>query len=101
MTGFDSRSSRGLSGARSTERSGVVALLIRHCSRVSGPKRSSKNDLIEVEHGSLNARGDHPAGRFHDATEARSEATCHAALHRDLNAWFAVNAQWPHHGTKR
>src|SRR5918997_5150345 len=101
MTGFRSRSSRGLSGARSTERSGVAVALIGHISRPSGSRRLSKDDLIEIEHRPLNARGDHPAGSFHYAAEARSEAAGHAALHGDFNVWFAIDAQWLDHGAKR
>jgi hypothetical protein len=71
MTGFRNRSSCGFVGARSTERSGVVILLIRHPARETAPGRTSQDDLVEFENRTPHTRRNHAVGRFYDAAEAR------------------------------
>src|SRR5215207_9514782 len=100
MTGFRNRSSCGLVGARSTDRSGVVTAPNKHPTFESGASRLSQDDLVEIENWALNAGRNHSVCCFHDAAKACSQAASHAALDRDLYARFAIDAQRLRDGPK-
>src|SRR4051812_33527439 len=85
MIGLRSFNSRGFSGARSTVKSTRESMVIvgAACRKRAG--RRSPAHLVEIENGTLNARGRVATRGLDDATETSADATGHVSFDRDLH----------------